>query len=562
MREPAMWKVIVCAIASLALSQSVFAAVLPGAGIQIQQIRPVPLPIEQKAVPEIRLQQDNSPTLPVSDEIKILVKSLHLTGQALYSEVKLVAISGFSPGSELTLPELRSMATKIADHYHKNGYFVAQAYLPAQDILNGAVTITVVEGHYGKITLNNQTSLSDHLANNILAGLETGDTISIAPLESRLLLLADLPGVVVTSTLVPGDTSGASDLIVSITPGQRVTGEVDADNAGNRYTGEYRVGATVNLNNAAGLADVASLRLMTSGSGLYYVRASYQIQVAKATVGAAYSIMGYELGKEFESLDANGTAQIATLYGSYPLFRTRANNLYAGLAFDYRTFQDKVDATSTVIDRKAYVLMPGIYGDFRDNFGGGGLSSYSLTLSLGNLDIETAAARSYDAATAQTNGQYSKLRYGAMRLQNLTESITLFAALNGQFASKNLDVSEKMELGGMYAVRAYPVGEAYADQGYVLNLEARLLLPKVYTQMPGQMHLIGLVDTGTVTINANPWTDENNSRTLSGAGGGFTWQDNNNFLLRAYYAFKLGSEEATSAPDRSGRFWIQVVKYF
>lgn len=557
-----MWKVIVCAIASLALSQSVFAAVLPGAGIQIQQIRPVPLPIEQKAVPEIRLQQDNSPTLPVSDEIKILVKSLHLTGQALYSEVKLVAISGFSPGSELTLPELRNMATKIADHYHKNGYFVAQAYLPAQDILNGSVTITVVEGHYGKITLNNQTSLSDHLANNILAGLETGDTISIAPLESRLLLLADLPGVVVTSTLVPGDTSGASDLIVSITPGQRVTGEVDADNAGNRYTGEYRVGATVNLNNAAGLADVASLRLMTSGSGLYYVRASYQIQVAKATVGAAYSIMGYELGKEFESLDANGTAQIATLYGSYPLFRTRANNLYAGLAFDYRTFQDKVDATSTVIDRKAYVLMPGIYGDFRDNFGGGGLSSYSLTLSLGNLDIETAAARSYDAATAQTNGQYSKLRYGAMRLQNLTESITLFAALNGQFASKNLDVSEKMELGGMYAVRAYPVGEAYADQGYVLNLEVRLLLPKIYTQMPGQMHLVGLVDTGTVTINANPWTDENNSRTLSGAGGGFTWQDNNNFLLRAYYAFKLGSEEATSAPDKSGRFWIQVVKYF
>lgn len=557
-----MWKILVCAIASLALCQSVFAAVLPGAGIQIQQIRSVPLSIEQKAVPEIRVQQDNSPTLPVSDEVKILVESLHLTGQALYSEVKLVAISGFSPGSELTLPELRSMATKIADHYHKNGYFVTQAYLPAQDILNGVVTMTVVEGHYGKITLNNQTSLSDHLANSILAGLETGDTISIAPLESRLLLLADLPGVEVKSTLVPGATTGASDLIVSITPGQRVTGEVDADNAGNRYTGEYRVGATVNLNNAAGLGDVASLRLMTSGSGLYYVRASYQIQVAKATVGAAYSIMGYELGKEFESLDANGTAQIATLYGSYPLLRTRANNLYAGLAFDYRTFQDKVDTTSTVIDRKAYVLMPGIYGDFRDNFGGGGLSSYSLTLSLGNLDIETAAARSYDAATAQTNGQYSKLRYGAMRLQNLTESITLFAALNGQFASKNLDVSEKMELGGIYAVRAYPVGEAYADQGYVLNLEARLLLPKIYTQMPGQMHLVGLVDTGTVTINANPWTDENNSRTLSGAGGGFTWQENNNFLLRAYYAFKLGSEEATSAPDKSGRFWIQVVKYF
>ena len=38
--------------------------------------------------------------------------------------------------------------------------------------------------------------------------------------------------------------------------------------------------------------------------------------------------------------------------------------------------------------------------------------------------------------------------------------------------------------------------------------------------------------------------------------------DPGNFMLRAYYARKLGSEMAISAPDKSGRFWIQGVKYF
>ena len=40
------------------------------------------------------------------------------------------------------------------------------------------------------------------------------------------------------------------------------------------------------------------------------------------------------------------------------------------------------------------------------------------------------------------------------------------------------------------------------------------------------------------------------------------WSDPGNFMLRAYYAVKLGNEKAISAPDKSGRFWIQGIKYF
>jgi hemolysin activation/secretion protein len=146
----------------------------------------------------------------------------------------------------------------------------------------------------------------------------------------------------------------------------------------------------------------------------------------------------------------------------------------------------------------------------------------------------------------------------------VTESISLYAAINGQFASKNLDTSEKMGLGGMYGVRAYPEGEAYADEGYLLTLEVRKQLPKFSDRQLGQVQLIGFVDTGSVTVNKNPgpWVTGPNSRTLSGAGVGLEWSETNNFMVRAYYAVKLGNEDATAAPDRSGRFWIQGVKYF
>ncbi|MEX7419262.1 ShlB/FhaC/HecB family hemolysin secretion/activation protein, partial [Pseudomonas aeruginosa] len=76
-------------------------------------------------------------------------------------------------------------------------------------------------------------------------------------------------------TLSPGTAVGTSDLLVAITPGQSITGSVEADNAGNRYTGAYRVGGVVNWNNPTGSGDVLSLRALTSFPGLAYGRASY-----------------------------------------------------------------------------------------------------------------------------------------------------------------------------------------------------------------------------------------------------------------------------------------------
>jgi len=559
-----MTKTKLFAMTVLALSQAAAYAQPVGSGGSMQQIPPVLVP--QKTYPQIRVEQKDAPAAPLAAGAEILVSSLRVTGQTLYSESDLIAVTGFRPGSKLSLTELRRMTNRISNFYNEQGYFVAQAYLPAQDIKDGVVTIAVMEGRYGKITLRNQSSLSNDLASGLLGNLNSGDIVAHAPLENSLLLLSDMPGVEVSSTLNPGSTLGTSDLVVDIKDGQRVSGSVEADNEGNRYTGENRLGATINLNNPTGRGDVASLRGLTSGEGFNYLRASYQTHMGKATVGVAYAAMDYRLGREFESLKANGTVRIASIYGGYPLIRSRSSNLSANLNYDDKTFQDKADSIPSVTNKKAKVWTASLNGDHRDNLGGGGWSAYSLAWSTGELDIQTPTALALDSISAQSNGHYNKLGYSAMRLQNLNGPVSLYASIKGQLASKGLDASEKMQLGGAYAVRAYPEGEAYADEGYVVSVEARYALTGSSETVPGQLQLIGFIDAGSVTVSKNPWLTGPlagpNTRTLSAIGVGLTWAQSRSFEVKTSYAWKLGTESATSAPDEPGRFWIRAVKYF
>jgi hemolysin activation/secretion protein len=489
------------------------------------------------------------------------LQRLQVTGATVFAEADLLQVAGFEPGREVSLPALQVMAERITQHYRRHGFLMARAYLPAQEIRDGVGTLAVLEGQYGQVTLNNTSSLDSQVPQAVLAGLNHRDTIALAPLEERLLLLSDVPGVQVRSSLVPGASLGLSDLVVEVEPGARISGSVDADNAGNRYTGEERIGATVNLNNPSGSGDLASLRVLTSGAGLRYGRVSYQTPLGRGRVGVAYSDLGYKLEREFADLQANGHARIATVFGTYPLRRSRQSNMNIGLSLESKRFEDRLDAEPSVTDKRAQVAVASWYGDQRDDWGGGGLSSYSLAWSTGSIDIRTPAALQRDADTARSDGHYNKLAFALSRVQRANDSLTLSASLSGQMASKNLDISEKMELGGMYGVRAYPEGEAYADEGLLLTLEARqqLHLPANAT---GQVHLAVFVDAGTVKLHHRPWLTEDQRRHLSGAGVGLYWTQSRNFSIKAFYARKLGHEDALSAPDKSGRVWVQGVKYF
>lgn len=551
------------------VAQGAWAQTLPSAGGQMQQVPPVPNrsdtwrlaepPITLDAQPEVATQAQSEPKgVPAAE---FILQRLQVIGATAYPESQLMQVSGFEPGAVQSLLTLQAMAERIALFYRQRSHLLTRVFVPAQIIRDGVGTLAVIEGRYGQVQLKNTSKLDSDVALDVLADLKHLDFVTLAPLEERLLLLSDIPGVQVRSTLVPGASPGLSDLVVEVLPGDRFSGSVDIDNAGNRYTGEDRVGATLNLNNPSGQGDLASLRVLTSGSGLRYGRASYQIPWGRGRVGVSYSDLGYQLGREFASLQANGHARVASLFGSLPVRRSRQSNVSLAWALETKHFQDRIDAEPSVTDKRAQVATASVYGDQRDAWGGGGLNSYSLAWSLGSIDIRTPEALERDAGNARAHGRFNKLAVALSRVQRATDSLSLYASLSGQVASKNLDVSEKMAVGGMYGVRAYPEGEAYADEGWLLTLEARQRL-RLSTGVTGQVHVAAFMDASTVKLQHSPWLDTPKRRHLSGAGLGVYWTQPRDFSLKAFYARKLGHEDTLSAPEKSGRLWMQAVKYF
>lgn len=82
-------------LAMLALSQNVFAVEPPNAGTQLQQIPPSPT--LQQSPPEISLVPSTAEVISETDNVKINVQRIQITGMRAYSETDLVMQTEFKP---------------------------------------------------------------------------------------------------------------------------------------------------------------------------------------------------------------------------------------------------------------------------------------------------------------------------------------------------------------------------------------------------------------------------------------------------------------------------------
>lgn len=540
----------ICFASSLPL----LAAELPDAGQSLESLRRAPaLP----AKPAAALPEEPSvrPSIALPPGIAVPVRGFRVTGAKAFAEADLLGLIEDSAGKDLALADLQGLANRITRHYREHGHLLARAYIPAQEIRDGLVEIAVLEGRLGRVSVDNRSMLSNAFVEARLADFHTGDAVDSGHLEHDLLLLNDLAGVEVKSTLKPGASVGATDLDIRLEGGRRISGAIDLNNYGNRYTGDSRIGLTLSVNSPAGRGDTLTLRGVSSGGGLDYERLAYQLPLGvKGTqLGAAYSNMRYRLGQAFSSLQAHGNADIGSLYLLHPIRRSRLSNVNGQIAFERKRLEDRVDTSATVTGKSLDVLTVGLSGDSVD-VTRGVLSNWSANLTAGTLDLDPAS-RALDAAGHHTQDGYTKLGYQLSRLQRLPGRFLLYGLLAGQRARKNLDSSEKFSLGGPYAVRAYPQGEAPCDDAWLVSLELR------YVPAPA-WQLTVFADGGTGRINHAPLpTAGNNSRTLSGAGVGFAWNYAARLGISGFVAWRTDMAP-TSDTDRTPRIWVQGVKYF
>jgi hemolysin activation/secretion protein len=267
----------------------------------------------------------------------------------------------------------------------------------------------------------------------------------------------------------------------------------------------------------------------------------------------------YVLGESLESLEGHGSAQVESLWLKQPLVRARDVDIYGQLQFDGKQLHDDIDASSIHTDRHLYNWTATLSGDARDSILSGGINTWTLGVTTGRVGFDDAMAEQADAATSRTRGLFSQWEASFARLQRLTQQDGLYVALSGQWASENLDASQKMVAGGTYTVRAYDMSALTGDIGVQASVELRHDLAHSWH---GQWQPVAFFDSERVRLDKNVWTPGVNEATLSGAGLGLNWTGPDQLSAKTYIAARLGPSPVLAGDSPSSRAWFEISKRF
>ncbi len=546
-------------------------------------------PDSGRIISEQKQEELRLPQLPFPDEKKPLPEPL--TEKGVRVHVKDFEFSGYEPivslgelnllvqdsvGQELGFDALERLTDKITRYLReKKGYLLAKAYLPEQDVTDGVIHIKIVmfrlEGQVDVIidgpSRINQAFL-ERITRQALSG---ANTIHLHDIERAVLLINDLPGLSSRSYLDHGQEPGTTRMTIRVREGPLFSGKVFGDNFGNRYTGRFRRGTQIFLNDPSGKGDLlkagyTNAQELNQGS-IYY---ALPLGTSGAAADVFYSGLRYELGGKLGDLRAKGHAHIMGANYTYPVQRTRASSLWLGTGYENYLLEDK-SLGEVTSDRHVAVGNINMLGRFFDSFWKGGLTSVYAALYGGRTNISDG--ESADAGGARTEGPFSRWVYSLTRLQRMTSSISLFASARGQLADSNLDSSQKFILGGPSGVRAYPVGEASGDEGHLFTVETRYDAPDIFYGLKTQFILFA--DIGHITLHKDTWFGSvtnisgRNHYWLAGAGPGINIEKPGVFQIQLSYGYKIGhnpgrdsdGKDADNRDDR-GAFWIKGTVLF
>jgi hemolysin activation/secretion protein len=303
-----------------------------------------------------------------------------------------------------------------------------------------------------------------------------------AGLERALLLANELPDTrVALPQFTAGQGVGQTDATFKVQArGVRHGLTLESDNYGGKATGVVRTGLTYSASNVLGWGESASYNRVQTNSNQH--NDSYLISLPVGydgwRVAFAQAQMQYQLGGGFAGV-AKGQSETQTLSAAYPLIRRfdrtlRLNTSYSKSQSNTSYYEGLVKTHSNTeryslsvqeeLDDVRQSSMPFIPSHT--------LWSAALTQGFVRLDADSLAS---DQSGPKAAGGYSKLAYSLMRKQSLNAAKQWSATtlLRGQLASKNLDGSEKMSLGGVSGVRAYPGGEVSSDVAHIVSVDVK-----------------------------------------------------------------------------------------
>lgn len=449
------------------------------------------------------------------------------------------AMLGAAPAN---LGDVNFWSDRLTDALRQGGFPVAQVLMTDDDwraVQRGAQPVfTVYPGRLRKIVVQNRSRVDDaRLQRLISRALCNGDpmngvcVLNTPRLERSTQLLQDVPGVAIDKApqISPGSGVGDIDVVFSIAEkGKPMQADLIMDNQGIESTGSYRFGVTASGNNYFGAGESYAFTLMATDKKMWTGSLSGSVPIfddgLRLTGGVTRQQYSINAGMPITGVATTGQAGVL-----YPFMRGLDANVWGGASLLHSqattTYKDYGLASHSSLD-SVRLSVQADNGDRAQQLRANILSGQAA-LTLGHQRNDD-----YSEAETKRAGNYAKFTGSGFGTYALSRSGNLFLTgrVNGQFASRNMDASEKLGAGGPDAVRAYRTDEVSFDDGVIINAG---LYQRIPVATGHQLQFGVFSDFAVGRVNHSPWAgweksyvgvpNVTNTRTLAGYGASIDW---------------------------------------
>lgn len=421
----------------------------------------------------IAVSEADQPVPSNAQEIRFKLTRLVTKGATVYSEKELLSDYESRLEKEVSLADIYQIAYALTARYRNDGYILSRVVVPAQSIEDGQVHLKVIEGYIAVVTIEGIDEDHRKIIQDYAEKIRNCRPLKNVILERYLLLMNDLPGAFAQAVIKPSQKEpGASDMTVQFSQG-KIHGGLSLDNRGGESLGPMRISSDIGFNSVLGLQESTTARFVTSGNEkLKFLSVSHEerigaeggkLSLSHSTVEAKPKEM------DFIPLNLETSSETTTLMYSYPLIRSRSENLLLRGSFAVHDGETEIFGVEDTRDRiRAFRL--GATFDLADAWG---VNLIDIEVSRGIEGL--GSSKNGDPMLSRIEGRvdFGKAAVYAARLQSLAPHLSFLTAISAQYAWTDLLSSELYSFGGEQLGRGYDPSELVGDNGVGIKLELR-----------------------------------------------------------------------------------------
>lgn len=416
------------------------------------------------------------------------------------------AIAPFE-GRCLGLPQINAALEAVTFSYVDKGYILARAYLPEQDIADGVLEISVVEGKLAAITFDGETR---RIWQNVVFPGLVGRSANLREIEQGLDMIRSMPAYDAEMEINAGAAEGETVLDIVTQSERPWTARIGASNQGNPGAGEYLSTVDITYDQLFGVNDSWVLNLSRGvetypfafddgGAASHSAGLNVRLPYGPWQLEGTYKFSNYRtdtLGP-ITTIGTDGWTHTLGLELTRILHRNQNSKTSIIAGLNRRENVNRI-AEITIISSSRVLTTARIDLEHERTLWGGKLdAAIGVEQGLRFLGAEDASAQPAGQPDAQfTLLDFSLNYHRSWALENNTLSYT--GEIRGQWGFDKLYGAQQFSLGGLSTLRGTNKSIVAGNSGILWRNELawspEITLPESF----GIIQLYGAVDLGYI----------------------------------------------------------------